>query len=90
MGKSGKKSKGSQRQRRVAHGDGGDPLPSSAYDLPEDQQERGGGAEGEVDSEFGSGGGIAFIVEKESSMGALSKFDLYQQSVQVRYYKSFL
>ncbi|XP_020594960.1 uncharacterized protein LOC110035059, partial [Phalaenopsis equestris] len=82
MGKSGKKSKAFQRQRGVPRGDGSDVLPSSAYDLSGDQQERGGGADGEAEEEDSNGGGGADVVENETSVGALSKFDLYQQSVQ--------
>ncbi|XP_020588354.1 uncharacterized protein LOC110030116 [Phalaenopsis equestris] len=82
MGKSGKKSKAFQRQRGVPRGDGSDVLPSSAYDLSGDQQERGDGADGEAEGEDSNGGGGADVVENETSVGALSKFDLYQQSVQ--------
>ncbi|KAL0922905.1 hypothetical protein M5K25_006935 [Dendrobium thyrsiflorum] len=82
MGKSGRKSKVSQRQRRILHGVGDDALPSSAYDIPGDQEVRGRRADGEEEEEDGSGSGDADLVENETSMGALSKFDLYQQSVQ--------
>ncbi|KAI0519729.1 hypothetical protein KFK09_007188 [Dendrobium nobile] len=82
MGKSGRKSKVSQRQRRILHGVGDDALPSSAYDIPEDLEVRGRRADGEEEEEDGSGSGDADLVENETSMGALSKFDLYQQSVQ--------
>ncbi|PKU83282.1 uncharacterized protein LOC110108090 [Dendrobium catenatum] len=82
MGKSGRKSKVSQRQRRILHGVGDDALPSSAYDIPEDQEVRGRRADGEGEEEDGSATGDADLVENETSMGALLKFDLYQQSVQ--------
>ncbi|KAG0495312.1 hypothetical protein HPP92_000003 [Vanilla planifolia] len=92
MGKSGKKSKAAQRQRRARlptgsvgeHGDAADSLPSSAYDLPEGQEESRGEAEGEQVEEDGSGNGDAVVVGKAKEMEplSLSKFDLYQKSVQ--------
>lgn len=82
MGKSGKKKKGVEKQRRLPHHDGCDELPSSAYDVPHDQEECSGGAEEEDEAEDSSGGGYINVGEKETSTGSLSKFDLYQQSVQ--------
>lgn len=82
MGKSGKKKKGGEKQHRLPYDEAGDALPSSAYDLPADHEELVGRQEEEDEAEDTSGGGDADVVGKESSMGSLSKFDLYQQSVQ--------
>lgn len=84
MGKSGKKQKHPQRHQRLpfpgADDDGGDILPSSAYNIPsssppDDQQESKSNAGGQGDEENGDryGGG---------EEGLPSKFHLYQRSVQ--------
>ncbi|KAK8921507.1 hypothetical protein KSP39_PZI020862 [Platanthera zijinensis] len=68
MGKGGKKKKkGVEKQLRRPYPDGGDELPSSAYDLPRYQEECCEEAREEDEAEYSSGGGYTDAAQKETS-----------------------
>ncbi|KAK8971088.1 hypothetical protein KSP40_PGU021550 [Platanthera guangdongensis] len=68
MGKVGKKKKkkGVEKQLRRPYADGGDELPSSAYDLPRYQEECSEEAPEEDEAEYSSGGGYTDAAQKET------------------------